>query len=217
MPSCRWRRVPAVGCPTAPVRCVRLQGLAPCESPSSPSDCLDLPSTRSPLELFFPRVFLPAPSERLHAPSVHDLPRFDPRWSSTCCQCGAWWCCNRLPVRSSWPAVSCEVGRGRVCQAVRFDRRTSRSLSERRTNFGARASARDQRRVLDEKCRDFGHPCEQAEGNLRRSCSPPRHPTTIWMSWPVDVHDRDDRRRCRRTRQAGRSIRDFSQITAFAT
>jgi hypothetical protein len=87
----------------------RLQGFDPGSSSSTPTECLALPTPRSPPRFQLPRASLRIPWERLHAPSAHDLgrqtlrvnlavglQRFDqyPTWHSV----------PRLPARSSFAA-----------------------------------------------------------------------------------------------------------------
>ncbi len=87
----------------------RLQGLHPGSNPRSPSECLALPTPRSPPRFQLPRDFLRIPWERLRVPSAHDLDRQTLRVNLAAGlqridQHPTWHSVPRLPSRSSFPA-----------------------------------------------------------------------------------------------------------------
>ena len=166
LPSCRWRVAPA-GCPAPGLRASPPR---PCSSRESVAARgvlgRRLPATL--LSFVLPRVLLrarcrrpspPAPTPAFHGP--RRLSRTRPGALSRA----------RLP-RSRFPAccsaATCVEAslRGRVHQAIRFDRRTSGSFCETRTNSGAAATARKHAGAPARECPRIAQGCGLPEGSL---------------------------------------------------
>jgi len=100
----------------------RLQGLDPGSSSSSPTGCLALATSRSPLRFQLPRAFLRIPWGRLHVPSAHDLDRQTLRVNLAAGlqridQYPTWHSVPRLPSRSSFAAFPDGKSPGAWCTA----------------------------------------------------------------------------------------------------